>query len=257
MGRIGNYEIIKQISEGGFGRIYQAKHIFLDELACIKQNKEDTDMDIQILRQEAKLLWKLDEYHSIPSAKDFFKVAKGSYALVMSYIDGKTLDETIPKNKKMNPEDVCWITERLLGALHYLHYNGVIHADVKPQNVIIEPKKHDIKLIDFGLSSYMPKSITKPLGYTEVYAAPELILLKPPIPETDLYGAGVVMLTALGGDIYTKSLPKTVHKDIADFCNKLLRYDPKERPNWDKNNPLLELSDIRQHVFGRKHVSEA
>ncbi|MBU0666833.1 MAG: serine/threonine-protein kinase [Nanoarchaeota archaeon] len=254
MKTINNYEIIKQISEGGFGRIYQARHKELDELACLKQNINATLDDVALLKNEAKILWKLDEYHSIPAAKDFFSIGKNDYVMVMSYIDGQTTFDFVENNSNIHPEDVCWITERLLGALHYIHYNGVIHSDVKPQNVIVEPKKHDIKLIDFGLSTYNPQSKTRPTGYTELYAAPELLQGKPPVPETDLYGAGIVMLYALGGDVKSKSLPKNVPKEIADFCNQLLVFDPQKRPCWEKTNLIEELSDIRQHVFGRKHV---
>jgi serine/threonine protein kinase len=254
MAKIGNYEIIKQIGEGGFGRIFQAEHILLREKATLKQNKDAAKENADMLRMEAKLLWKLAEYHSIPSTKDFLDLGGNNCVLVLSYIDGNTLEEIISKNSRLHPEDACWITERLLGALHYCHHEGIIHSDVKPENVFIEPKKHDIKLIDFGLAAYRPKSGTKAAGYTPRYAAPELVQGKPPIPETDIYGAGLVMLYALGGDVEKKSLPEKTPKQIADFCNRLLRYDPKERPNWEKENIIEKLSDIRQEVFGRRHT---
>jgi len=258
MPTIGNYKIIKQIGKGGFGRIFQAKHVLLEELACLKQNINGSPKDGELLRLEAKLLWKLDEYHSIPSAKDFFEISPNNYVMVMSYIDGRTLQETVEnaekKNTRIHPEDACWITERLLGALYYCHQNGVVHSDIKPENIFVEPKKHDIKLIDFGLAAYRPKSRTSAVGFTPRYAAPELIQGKPPIPETDLYGAGIVMLYALGGDVEKKSFPKNIPEQIVKFCNELIKYDPVERPNWDKMNLIERLSDIRQEVFGRKHT---
>jgi serine/threonine protein kinase len=255
MAQIGNYKIIKQIGEGGFGRIFQAEHILLKEKACLKQNKDASKEDADLLCLEARLLWKLDEYHSIPATKDFFKIADNNYVLVLNYIDGKTVDDFVKSNSRIHPEDACWITERLLGALFYCHYNGVIHSDVKPENVFVEPKKHDIKLIDFGLAAYRPKHTTTPIGYTPKYAAPELKQGRPPIPETDIYGAGVVLACALGADIDDKSFHSDTPKEIKDFCNELLRFDPTQRPNWEKNNPLKKLSDIRFQVFGRKHVS--
>jgi len=254
MPQIGNYRIIKQIGEGGFGRIYQAEHVLLGEKACLKQNKNGSPEDAEMLRLEAKLLWRLDEYHSIPSTKDLIELDDNNLVLVLSYIQGQTLEEIISKKTGLHPEDACWITERLLGALYYCHCNGVIHSDVKPENVFVEPKKHDIKLIDFGLASYRPNSGTKPIGYTPRYAAPELTQGKPPIPETDLYGAGIVLCYALGGDVARKSFPNDVPKEIVEFAERLLRYDPTERPNWDKENLIETLSDIREKVFGRRHV---
>ena len=171
----------------------------------------------------------------------------------MDYIEDKTLEDTLKDDSILHPEDACWITERLLEALYYCHYNGIVHSDVKPQNVFIEEKKHDIKLIDFGLSVYKPKSGTKPKGLTPAYAAPELVDSNPPIPETDMYGVGMVMLRALGGDILKKDLPDGVPEEIADFCNSFLKYDPKERPNWEKEDPMEKLGEIREKVFGRKH----
>ena len=254
MPRIGNYRVIKQIGEGGFGRIYQAEHVLLGEKACLKQNKNSSPEDAKMLRSEAKLLWRLDEYHSIPSTKDLIELDANNLVLVLSYIQGQTLEEIISKNLGLHPEDACWVTERVLGALHYCHCSGVVHSDVKPENVFVEPKKHDIKLIDFGLAAYKPKSGTKPVGYTPRYAAPELTQGKPPIPETDLYGAGIILCYALGGDVARKSFPKDVPKEIVEFAERLLRYDPTERPNWDKENLIETLSDIREKVFGRRHI---
>ncbi len=249
------YDVLKQISEGGFGRIFQAKHVELDELACIKQNITANPENVEMLRTEAKILWKLDECHSIPGVKGFYRIDEGNALLVMSYIDGKTIDSIVANNSRLHPEDVAWITERLLGALYYAHSSGIVHSDVKPQNVIVEPRKRDIKLIDWGLSVYRPTSRTVPIGSTPAYAAPELMQGKPPIPETDLYGAGIVMLYALGGNVHTRSFPRDTPQQLVEFGTSLLRYDPKDRPNWDKVNLIEKLSDIRQEVFGRRHIT--
>src|SRR3989338_4617027 len=115
-----NYEITEKISEGGFGRIFKARHKLLDELACIKQNINTTEQDVELLRTEAKLLWRLSEYHSIPHAKDFYRIDDKNAILVMSYIEGTTLEGIISaKGRGLHPEDASWITERLLGALYY------------------------------------------------------------------------------------------------------------------------------------------
>ncbi len=253
MTEIGNYVLKKQIAEGGFARIYQAKHKHLEELACIKHSIVAGKEYNELLLQEAKILWNLNEHHSIPHSKDFFYLPDGSSAMVMDYIDGKPLDEFIPKGQRLQPEDASWMMERLLSALHYAHYNGVIHGDMKPSQVLIEPKKRDIKLIDFGLSLVKPTSGTRPLGYSEAYVPPEVMAGKPPIPETDLYGAGLVYLYALGGDVARKTLPTDIPKPLADFCTSLLRYNPIKRPNWDKENLLEKFSDLRLEVFGRRH----
>ena len=254
MERIGVYTLRTRIGEGGFGTVYQAEHSTLGVPACIKVNTRVSQADADFLRYEAQLLWQLDEYHSIPSIKDFISLNQKRGALVMKLIEGETLEDVVEKKGPIHPEDVCWITERLLGALYYAHRHGVVHTDVKPQNIFIEPHKRDIKLIDFGLATYHPTSTTKPLGYSPRYAAPELIAGNPPLPETDLYGAGLAMLRALGGDVAKKSFRPDTPSEIVDYCQKLIRYDPRDRPSWEKNNPLITLSNIREKVFGRRHL---
>jgi len=253
MARIGNYKVKKQIGEGGFGRVFQAEHIILGEKACLKQNIVADVDSVALLRHEAKLLWKLYEYHSIPAIRDYFELDKTTSVIAMSYIDGGTLEDIVSNKGALHSEDASWITERLLGAVYYSHCNGVIHTDIKPANVFVEPQKRDIKLIDFGLASYKPRSSTRPVGFTPKYAAPELVDGNPPIPETDLYGVGITMLYCLGGDIAKKSFRDDTPEEIVEFCNKLLKYNPIERPNWEKGNPLEELSDVREKVFGRRH----
>ena len=253
MATIGNYKIIKKIGEGGFGRVFQAKHMLLGEDACVKQNINASADDVELLKNEAKLIWKLYEHHSIPAIKDFIEMDRDNAVIITSYIDGKTLEDAVTEKGPLHPEDAAWITERLLGALYYVHCNAVVHGDVKPQNVFIESSKHDIKLIDFGLGIYKPTGGTRPVGYSPRYAAPEIMAGNPPIPESDLYGVGIVMLRALGGDLDKKSFRSDTPKELSDFCSSLLLYDPKERPEWDSG--LVEkLSDIREKVFGRRHV---
>lgn len=256
MPKVGNYRVTRQIGEGGFGRVFQAEHVLLGEPACLKQNKHANKEDVELLKYEAKLLWRLNEYHSIPAVKDFIQMDHDTGVIVLSYIDGQTIEDIVSEKGGLHPEDASWVTERLLGALYYAHCSGVIHTDVKPENVFVEPKKRDIKLIDFGLATYKPRGTTRPLGYTPRYAAPELMLGKPPIPETDLYGAGIVMLRALGGDVAKKSFRPDTPKELVDFCNSLLRYDAAERPNWEKANPLEQFSDLRFKIFGRRHIDD-
>ena len=249
---IGNYEVIKQIGEGGFGRTYEAKHIYLAEKACLKQNINLTKEDELLLRNEAKLLWNV-HHHSLPAMRDYFISPDGSAIMAMSFIEGKTLDKIIAKHKAIDPEEVSWIAQRLLNALNYLHSEGIVHGDVKPPNIIIQPKKHNAVLVDYGLSSLRPTRTTKAVGYTTVFAAPEIIEGKPPLPESDLYSLGLSMIYAWGGDPIAKSHPTYVPKKLQEFCNELVRYNPMDRPQWDKNDLVARLSDVRLEAFGRRH----
>jgi serine/threonine protein kinase len=255
---IGNYKVIKQIGEGAFGRTYLAEHKILGEKACIKQNSNISPTDEKLLIREAKLLWGIHHY-SLPTLHDFLKCPDGSYALVMTYVEGPTLekivDKSMEKNKKgVDAEDICWITQRLLNGLHYLHFKGVIHGDVKPANIIVQPEERNAYLVDYGLSLSCPKSTTAPDGYTPAFAPPEQMIGKPPLPESDLYSLGATMIYALGGNPIAKTYPKDTPEQLKKFFDRLVLHNPAQRPHWENTDLIKELSNIREEVFGRRHA---
>lgn len=252
--RIGSYDVIKQIGEGGFAKTYEARHIILGTRACIKQNISLNSEDAKMLEDEVKKMWDLS-HHSLPAMRDFYKLPDGSYAMVMSYIEGKTLDQAVKKHKAIHPEDCCWIAQRLLNGLHYLHSNGVIHGDVKPPNVIVQPKVHNAVLVDFGLSSIKPKSTSKAVGYTPVFAAPEIIEGRPPLPESDIYSLGLTMIYTLGGDPLAKTYPGGVPDPIQQYFNGFVCYNPLDRSSWEKEDLVQKLSNVRLEVFGRRFTT--
>lgn len=253
--QLGNYEVIRQIGEGGFGRTYEARHIYLDEKACVKQNITISDDDADLLRKEAKLLWNIQHY-SLPAMRDFFRAPDSSFVMVMSFVEGKTLDDYVKKytkqGKNIHPEDVCWIAQRTLNALSYLHTHGIVHGDVKPPNIIVQPQVHNAVLVDYGLSTLRPQSDTKPKGITPLFASPESKQGKPPIPQSDFYSLGLTMIYALGGNPLAKSIPESVPDPVIEFCHDLVKYDPMARPDWKKEDLIKRLSDVRLKAFGRR-----
>jgi len=253
---LGNYDIVRLIGEGGFGRTYEGRHRYLGEKACLKQNINITPEDESLLRTEAKLLWDL-HHHSLPAMRDYFPLPDGSAVMVMSFIEGKTLEQAVKKHKAIHPEDVAWTTQRLLNALHYLHSKGIVHGDVKPANVIVQPHEHNAVLVDYGLSYARPNKTSSAIGYTAVFAAPEILDGKPPLPQSDLYSLGLTMIYTLGGDPFAKTMPASVPKALAEFYHSLIRYDPIERPSWETDDLVKRLSDIRLDAFGRRASSPA
>lgn len=249
--KIGNYEVIKQIGAGGFAYTYKAKHLLLGEYACLKQNINLTLDDKELLRNEAKLLWRI-HHHSLPTLRDYIECKDGSCVLVMTYIDGKDLFKILKEDypSGIEPEHICWIAQRLLNALHYLHFYGIIHGDVKPHNILIVAKDHNAVLVDYGLSTLKPKSDTRTVGCTEAFASPEQLEGKTPIPETDMYGLGVSMIYCLGGNFKTLAYPKNVPEELQKFFNQMIVRDPMKRPS-SAESLIKPLSDLRMKLFGR------
>ena len=160
---IGPYRILSQIAEGGCGVTYKGEHILTGAPVCVKHALRVSPEDEELLIEEAKIIWDL-RHHGIPAMRDVIRMDDGSIMLVMSYIPGLTLAQIIEKKGSLDPEHVCWITDRCLNILQYLHERRVIHGDVKPQNIIVQSDIHMVTLVDYGLSIIKPKAYTTNTG---------------------------------------------------------------------------------------------
>ena len=250
---IGSYRLIEEIAEGGFGRTYKGEHVISGAPVCIKHCLNISPEDDQVLIQEANAAWDLRHY-SIPAMRDLIRLDDGSLALVMSYVPGKTLEQIIETTgKRLDAEHVAWITQRVLNALWYMHDHGVVHGDIKPQNIIIQSKSHMVVLVDFGLAAVKPTRNSTSLGFTPYYAPPEEQQGKALLPESDFYSLGMTMIFALSGgheEVKRKQIPSTTPDELCDFIKKLIVRDVLQRPN--KAEQLLEaIQEVRQKAFKR------
>jgi serine/threonine protein kinase len=248
----GNYRVLEEIAEGGFGKTYKAETVINRLPVCIKHAFQISAYDEAILLEEAKAIWDLRHY-GIPAMRDIIRI-NDALAIVMSYIPGKTLAKFVKDLGRLDPEDVSWITERVLNILRYMHQHGVCHGDVKPQNIIIQEESHMAVMVDYGLASIKPSSKTANKGFTPYFAAPEQVHGGPIIPETDFYGLGMTMIYALGGDVELKKVPSKVPDVLCDFVKKLIKIEPLSRPNWEKENLCQTIQDVRMKAFGRKET---
>jgi serine/threonine protein kinase len=248
---IGNYRVLNQIAEGGFGRTYLAEHTVLGTKVCIKHALKVSHEDELLLIEEAKAIWDLRHF-GIPAVRDILKLPDGSLALVMSYVPGPTLAQLVEKHDRLDPEHVAWITERCINILKYLHYHGVIHGDVKPQNIIIQPETHSAVLVDYGLSAIRPSRDTESKGYTPLFAPPEQMNASPLLPESDFYSLGVTMIYSLGGDVERRKVPAYTPDAMCAFIKRLVVHDVLSRPNWRKENLQETFQTVREKSFGRR-----
>ena len=252
---IGQYKLLDQIAEGGFGRTYRAEHKIVKELVCIKDCSNVTLADTGMLVEECKVLWDLRHY-ALPAMRDLIQLDDGRVLLVMSYIPGLTLEKIVQKTGAMDAEAVMWIAERIINALNYIHRHGVIHGDLKPQNIIVQEDKHMAVMVDFGLSLVKPTSNDQSKGYTPFFAPPEEIAGKPLVPESDYYSLGMTMLYALGGGpdcVARKEVPHDLHDEICKLIKWLIARDVKSRPQYGVLSEDLGdiIADVRQKAFGR------
>jgi serine/threonine-protein kinase len=248
---IGNYKILKVIGQGGFGTTYLAEHDLIKKPAVIKQSNFKSDLAQEIILNEASLLWDVNHW-ALPTVKDVLTSADGDVLMVMSFIAGDELFDYVKTHGPVDAETACWIAQRILSALYYLHFQGIVHRDVKPANIIVNFDTHIATLVDFGLSKLKPDGTPDPSGYTPFFGAPEQIDGKAPIPESDIYSLGMTMIYMLGGDIRSKTVPDSVPWQLKDFIHAMIREDPLKRPKSCKELNE-ELGEIRNKLFKRKH----
>lgn len=252
----GKYRILEEIAEGSLGITYKAEHTALPgNLVCVKHAKCVEPEYKAIWDREVSAMWDL-RHHAIPAIRDYLKLSDGSMAIVMSYIPGPTLHDLVKVNGPIIPEDVAWIAERILNALQYLHFRGVIHGDLKPHNVIIDEEKHEASLVDFGIAAVKPTGSTRALGATPMFMPPEIEKGFPPLPQADFYSLGATMIYALTGDLKAvahRQVPNTVPDPLCEFMKRLLHWQALQRPDWGTEDLMATFARVRQQSFGRRY----
>lgn len=235
---LGPYEILRPLGEGGFAQTYEARHRLLGTKACLKVCRERENEDLMLA--EARILWDL-HHPSLPTLRDVLRDDRGRLTLVMRFVEGQTLDRATP----IDLATAVQVLGRLLRALKVLHHRGIVHNDIKPQNIVLEPDRHGVVLVDFGVSTVRPRSGSAAPGFSDLYAAPEVVAGRPPLPESDLYSLGLSVLTALGGDPARRVLPEGVPEPFLELLVALGRREPERRPRWGQpDSPIRWLDRI-------------
>jgi eukaryotic-like serine/threonine-protein kinase len=150
--QISGYQVISKIGKGSMGVVYKAKQMSVDRVVAIKilldtlaQNKEF----IKRFEREAKIAAKL-AHNNVVNAIDAGEV-DGHYYFVMEYVEGVTIKDVLEKNKVFEEKESLRIVLAVADALKHAHGRGLIHRDVKPENVILT-RGGDVKLADLGLA---------------------------------------------------------------------------------------------------------
>lgn len=202
------YEILKSIGHGGMADVYLAFDTILKREVAIKVLKSDNASDeisLERFRREAQASTKI----SHPSIVEIYDVGDedDSHYIVMEYVKGYTLKQLLKKRGAIAPRETVWMMKQLTGALLEAHKNGLIHRDIKSQNVLIKDDG-TIKLADFGIAvlhnSVQLTSKDSVLGSVH-YLAPELVKGDPASMQSDIYSLGIVMFEILTGDVPFKA----------------------------------------------------
>ena len=190
------YRLDHVLGQGGMAIVYRAEDTLLGRTVAVKVLREQYGADPEFLerfRREARAAASL----SHPNVVMVYDVGRDGNMnfIVMEYVDGEDLKDIIAREGPLPPERLVNLGCQLAAALEYAHRKGLIHRDVKPQNVLVADEDR-VKVGDFGIAVALgARSITQTgmvIGSVH-YMAPEQVQGHPATPVTDVYGLGVVL----------------------------------------------------------------
>lgn len=207
--RLGAYTLERRLSEGGMATIYLARHALLKRPTAIKILKKHiaTDEFVHRFEREVQLASQLLHPNTV-EIYDFGRTREGQPYYVMEYLDGVTLAELVEHSGRVPPGRAIHVLRQVAAALREAHMRGMIHRDVKPENVMLCRRGEDdvVKLLDFGLVKNLERAetrdITKQLKIvgTPRYMAPERLLNPADVDaRSDIYALGAVGYYLLTG----------------------------------------------------------
>ncbi len=201
-------EVLKLLGQGGMGAVYVARQVSLDRLVALKIIKPDAADDpgfAERFTREAKSLARLN-HPNIVTVHDFGQT-DGLYYFVMELVDGVNLRQMLEAGD-LEPSRALAIVPHLCDALQYAHDEGIVHRDVKPENILID-KKGRVKIADFGLAKLIGErpgeftlTGTHQVMGTPRYMAPEQMEGSHHVDHrADIYSLGVVFYEMLTGEL--------------------------------------------------------
>ncbi|MCL4458604.1 MAG: protein kinase [Chloroflexi bacterium] len=198
------YEIMEQIGEGGAAIVYKARDILLDRPVALKVLREQYCLDpafVGRLRQEARAAAGLSHPH-IVEVYDYGK-SDDHYYLVMQYVEGQNLKEYLSKRAPLPADQAVEIAQQILAGLQAAHTKGIVHRDMKPQNVLLTPEGV-AKVGDFGLAKALSTPAITEAGMTigsVHYLSPEQALGETATLASDIYAVGIILYEMLTGQL--------------------------------------------------------
>lgn len=199
---IGNYLLLHELGLGGYAQVYLAEHLYLQSRVALKLLNRSFvhHEEVQHFLFEARILARLRHQH-IVRALDF-GWERGIPFLVMEYAPRGTLQQAFPLGIALPISSILPAVLQIANALQYVHNHGVIHCDVKPENVLLGPR-NQVWLSDFGIATTVTSASRTRYGRQEVpgtacYLAPERIH-GCPLPASDQYALAVMVYQWLCG----------------------------------------------------------
>jgi len=197
------YQLLEALGKGGMAFVYRARDLMLERYVAVKILREDYTRDPAFqdrFRLEAKSAANLS-HPNIVTVHDFGLDA-GKLFIVMEYVPGTDLKTLIQQRGRFTPEEALPLIIQACAGIGYAHRAGLVHCDVKPQNMLVTPDQR-LKVADFGiaraLASIRPGEQSDVVWGSPQYFSPEQASGAIPSPSSDVYSLGVVLYEMLTG----------------------------------------------------------
>ena len=200
----GRYEILRTIGDGGMSRVYLAHDVILNRDVAIKVLHYDFANEEELKRRfQREALSATSLIH--PHIVDIFDVGEDGehHYLVMEYVEGQTLKQFIQSEGPLSPEHVLPIMRQLVSAISNAHHNGIVHRDIKPQNILMDAEGN-VKITDFGIAMALSATAhtkTNSVIGTVHYLSPEQARGGMATKKSDIYSLGIVFYELLTGEL--------------------------------------------------------
>jgi predicted Ser/Thr protein kinase len=273
---IGNHLILSQIGQGGMGTVYQGEDTRLGRKVAIKILNPSLlargGKELERFQSEAKVQANLNNPNVVTLYG--FEPYKDSWAMIMEYVEGRTLADLVRTYGALPSSTVIIISKQVLDGLSAAHRQGVVHRDLKPSNIMLTAEGV-AKVMDFGIAKVQGgKSLTASgaLVGTVFYMSPEQVRGEPVDARSDLYSFGIILFELLTGRVPfkdesdfsimihhvqtpppppTQLLPE-IPSDLEDIVLRCLNKAPDQRyQSASEIHAALEAFEERERAIGR------
>jgi serine/threonine-protein kinase len=255
----GRYRIDQLLGSGGMGSVYRAEHVHMRKAVAIKVlHREMTSLPEIVARFEREAIASARIVHpNVAGATDFGELDDGSFYLVLEFVEGRSLRELLDREKKLEPPRAREIARQIASALAAAHAAGVVHRDLKPDNVMLVAREgvaEWVKVLDFGIAKVTAEEIRDQPVLTQYgsvfgtpeYMSPEQALGQAVDHRADLYALGILLYEMLSGrtpfanddllQVLTRQmtaepppLPAEIPRELSALVMALLRKQPEDR----------------------------
>jgi serine/threonine-protein kinase len=245
---IGSYRILQKIGTGGMGAVYLAEHPLIGKKVALKvihrelANNKDV---VERFLQEAKAVTQIGNEH-IVSIHDFGQTAEGDHFYIMEYLEGQTLAQVLGRERVLDVMRAMHIGAQIGAALGAAHASGVVHRDLKPDNVMLTMRLGDpdfVVMLDFGLAKVFregPSAVKTAAGVllgTPQYMSPEACESRSTLDHrTDVYALGILLFQMLTGMLPFdgESMGEVLVKQVTQLPPPPRQFNPSIPPSIEQ-----------------------